>query len=374
MRVLVLGGTGAMGQPLIKKLEDRGDEVYVTSRRKYPSQKNVHYLQGDAHKEDFIKKVLSSDGFDAIVDFMVYSSTAFRERARIYLDSTNQYLFLSSARVYANSKTPIKEDSPRLLDVCKDEDYLKTDEYALAKARAENILFQSGKRNWTIIRPYITYNTTRLQLGGLELSSWLPRAINGGCMFLPKDIATHETTMTYGENVAEAIVRLIGNSLAYGEAFHITGNEHMRWVDVAEIYCDAIEKMTGNRPKIYISENGNTVSEIIGNIWQIKYDRKYDRVFDNSKIINACNGNSVFYFISMETGLRKCIEEYINLPQSLKMVSYNAKLEGWLDYTTGEQFSFKNIKGVKNKILYSGFYYAPGLFIRVKKIKDSRIK
>lgn len=32
MRVLVLGGTGAMGESLAKMLGERGDEVYVTSR------------------------------------------------------------------------------------------------------------------------------------------------------------------------------------------------------------------------------------------------------------------------------------------------------------------------------------------------------
>ena len=35
----------------------------------------------------------------------------------------------------------------RLLDISKDDKYLRTDEYALAKARQENILQKSGK-NW----------------------------------------------------------------------------------------------------------------------------------------------------------------------------------------------------------------------------------
>ena len=73
--------------------------------------------------------------------------------------------------MYADS-TPITEETPRLLDVCKDADYLKTDEYALAKAREENILFCSGKKKRTIIHPYITYNTERLQLGAIEKDIW----------------------------------------------------------------------------------------------------------------------------------------------------------------------------------------------------------
>ena len=98
--------------------------------------------------------------------------------------------------VYADSKTLITEESPRLLDVCKDRSYLKTDEYALAKAREENILLESMQKNWTIIRPYITYNVERLQLGAIEKDIWLHRALHDRSIPLPKDVATHQTTMT----------------------------------------------------------------------------------------------------------------------------------------------------------------------------------
>ena len=54
-------------------------------------------------------------------------------------------MFLSSSRVYASQESPIREDSMRLLDVSHDSIYLKTDEYALAKARQEDILRKSGK-------------------------------------------------------------------------------------------------------------------------------------------------------------------------------------------------------------------------------------
>lgn len=49
------------------------------------------------------------------------------------LDETHQYLFLSSSRVYADSKCPIIEDSQRILDSTSNNKYLKTDEYASQK-------------------------------------------------------------------------------------------------------------------------------------------------------------------------------------------------------------------------------------------------
>ncbi len=99
---------------------------------------------------------------------MLYTTEEFKLRYDLYLNSTAQYVFLSSSRVYAESKTPIKEESPRLLDVCTDEAYIATDEYAIAKARQEYILKKSERRNWTVIRPYVTFSEIRLQLSPLE--------------------------------------------------------------------------------------------------------------------------------------------------------------------------------------------------------------
>ena len=149
MKILVLGGTGAMGVDLVRILAERGENVIVTSRAKRESAaNNVKYLQGDAHDPAFLQSLLR-DSYGAIVDFMVYTTEEFQYKVDLFLNSTKQYVFMSSSRVYADSKTPITENSARLLEVCKDEVYLKTDEYALSKARQEDLLCESGKSNWT---------------------------------------------------------------------------------------------------------------------------------------------------------------------------------------------------------------------------------
>lgn len=366
MRVLVLGGTGAMGEPLVKLLAERGDEVYVTSRRKRQDKGSVHYIQGDAHDLSFIRQELGKN-YDAIVDFMIYSTNSFRDRSKLYLQSTGQYMFLSSARVYAESKEPITEKFPRLLDVCKDEDYLKTDEYALAKARSENVLFESDHKNWTIVRPYITYNTKRLQLGGLELGTWLTATLFGRPLVLPKDVGIHQTTMTHGDDVARAMAALIGNSKARGEAFHITGNDHINWREVAEIYKNVLEKHTGHSVEIYEPETSKTLSAIMGNATQIKYDRTYDRVFDNSKLLTTC-GDGV-RFISMTEGLNRCLYDYLSLPDKQKLVNHNVMYEAWLDKSTGRAATFDGVESAKGKLKYMGYYHAPGVMQMLKKIK-----
>lgn len=127
-----------MGVYLLERLKQTEHEVYVTSRSGHPDEGNIHYIEGNAKDDDFLLPLLAN-GYDCIIDFMVYSTFEFVDRYKQLLAAAKQYIFLSSYRVYAdNGLEPITEESPLLLDVVKDAKYRKTDEYALTKARQEN--------------------------------------------------------------------------------------------------------------------------------------------------------------------------------------------------------------------------------------------
>lgn len=64
---------------------------------------------------------------------------------KLLLEATKQYFYFSSARVYANSDV-LTEDSQRLLDSNIDLQYVQSDEYAIAKAKQEDILRNSDFR------------------------------------------------------------------------------------------------------------------------------------------------------------------------------------------------------------------------------------
>ena len=167
---------------------------------------------------------------------MIYSTAEFKSRINDMLNSADQYIYLSSSRVYSNSEEPITETTLRLLDASDDEEYLKTDEYALTKARQENILRESGYNNWTIIRPYITYSENRLQLGTLEKEDWLYRAINGKTIVFNEDILRKKTTLTYGKYVSQERKNTMGNKKAISNTFNITTDQSILWQDVLDIY------------------------------------------------------------------------------------------------------------------------------------------
>lgn len=351
MNILILGGTGAMGLHLIDLLK-QDHTLYVTSRSKHDNLTNVVYYMGNAHDMSFLSKLLKDSTYDAIVDFMSYTTEEFKERVDLLLQSTAHYIFLSSARVYAGSDNLISEDSPRLLDVCNDFDYLKTDEYALRKAREEDILFKHKLKNWTIVRPYITYSDIRLQLGVYEKEQWLYRALNGKPIVFSEDIASKYTTLTFGRDVSAAISQIIGNQQAFGEAFHITGPHTILWKDVLSLYASELSSILNKEVKIVYTKNAVIPKE---SEFQYKYDRLYNRCFDNRKIDKVIS-KSINY-LEPEVGLKKCLREFIEKDAPFRTINW--KHEGMLDRAAKVRTRLSDISGLKSKIAYSKFRYFP---------------
>ena len=328
MRIVLLGGTGAIGQHLSKILQDNGHEVFVTSRSAHHSDGGVRYMVGDAHDLLFLEKILIQK-FDVIVDFMVYRTNEFEKRVERFLESAKQYVFMSSARVYDNNSLPLKECSPKLLDNCRDWQYLSTDEYALAKARQERVLENSKRKNWTIIRPYISYAENRLQLGVLEKEEWLWRALCGRTIVFSQDIASKLTTLTYGKDVAQAIANVVGRTDAMSTSFHIAQNESIQWLQLLDIYLNILEKKLGYRPKVLITEK-STNSFNKYRKWQVLKDRIYNRRFDSKKILTFSQN---LEFLHTEEGLTLCLNKFLMSP---KFKQINLKQEALFDKLTHE--------------------------------------
>lgn len=334
-----------MGTHLVNLLSQQDCELVVTSRSRADIVGKVRYLRGSALDTRFLNPILTREKWSAVIDFMVYSSAAFKLRVQPLLDSTAQYIFLSSSRVYAQSSMPLKEDSPRLLDVCNDQTYLATDEYALTKARQEDLLFASGRSNWTIIRPYITFSEERLQLGVLEKEDWLFRGLNGRTIVFSKDINDRLTTMTYGEDVAKAVAAIIGEAEASGEAFHITNPDSIRWSDVMESYLSTIQEQRKVTTKVLLLDLSQFIKAHPSN-YQITYDRLYDRTFDNSKINQFIDTSE---FKNPAHALQSCLETFLQVPR-YKHIS--GRYEALKDLITNERTPLGQIPGLRQKALY----------------------
>ena len=344
MNILILGGTGAMGMHVAELLSSQSNHVVVTSRSRRDNKGNIFFEQGNAKDIQFLSRVLSRKRWSAVIDFMVYSHEEFKERIELLLQSTEQYVFISSARVYADSSI-IKEDSPRLLDVCDDKEYIETNEYAISKAKEENILFNNNNKNWTIVRPSLTYAENRLQLGVYEKENWLYRALQGRSIVFSKDLMEKYYTLSYGKDVAEGIAGLVGKKEAIGQAFHIVVEESFQWKDILEIYLNTLERRNGKRPKVILTEKSTNLQLPYAK-YQVLYGRYFNRHFDNSKIKSIMDTSK---WILPHEGLEKCLNAFIDNPQ---FNTIDWQKEALIDRAAKEWTPIWEIPGKKMKLQY----------------------
>lgn len=300
-KVLVMGGTGAMGTYVVPELVRLGYQVDVISLdKKKVVGKNVTYYTEDCMDDTFFEPFLQEQHYDGIIDFMLYKTDTFEKRYQYLLENTEHYIFLSTYRVYSSLELPIKEDSPLFLDK-EGEEFLKLKEteYALYKACQERILHRAEKKNWTIVRPSITFSKLRYQLVTMEADLVIDRTVKGKKLLLPKGALDVNATMTWAGDVAKLFGRLLFNEQAYEETYSICTSEHHTWREIAEFYHELIGLE-------YEEVEDEEYIEIMGGSdaarYQLYYDRCKERIMDNSKIL-AVTGMKAEDFTPLKTAL-----------------------------------------------------------------------
>lgn len=369
MDILILGGTGAIGKPLISEFIKTPDvNVYITSRRDMSnlSTDRIQYIQCNAKNDDVLKQLLECKTYYSIIDFLIYETEDFERRYMMLCKACSHYIFLSSCRVLAASDARLNEDSARLIDVSTDDSFLKTEEYSLIKAKEENVLMKGMFDNWTIVRPYITYNTKRLQLGIFEKEWWLYRAIHGRKILFSKEIGEKYTTLTYADDVAKVIANIVIGGKCKKEIIHPVSSKEMRWKDILDIYCDTLEDILGRRPEIVWIESID--SKLPGasryNYYQIKYDRAIDRLFDNRKVKLLMPDS--FSFIDPKVGLRECLTQFVKEPEFGEILW---KMQAYTDIVCKDKTPISEIDNTSMKAKYLIWRYTPYLRIIEKGIR-----
>ena len=342
-----------MGAYLVDILSKTGMYVIdVTSRSDRESSfACLKYIKGNARDNDFMKSLLSKN-YDIIIDFMNYNLDEFSDRCNLILKSCGQYVWFSSCRVYADSLTPITEDSPRLLEVSQDKDFLSTNRYALRKARQEDLIAKSGFKNYTIIRPYITYSNERLQLGIYEKEQWIYRILKGRDLVINKSIIDKQTTLTYGYDVSLAISKLIDNKDALGRVVQIASSENMTWREILVLYLGIIKEKKGLMPKIYLSDDMRAIDELYEGGYNTIYDRVYNRHFNSSLIEKLTNMEGANYK-DMRTGLKECLTDFLDNNRGFLKIDW--QYEAYQDLLTDGKASPEEFQNIEELEIYNHY-------------------
>lgn len=328
-KVLVIGASGAMGQYLVPILAGMGCEVTgVALEAVESSRPNVRYIQARLNNWNDYREILS-EGYDGVVDFMIYPTSRLVEMLPALVNSTGHYIYVSSCRIYDNREVPIREESPLLIDTSDDQILRNSDDYCIYKARGERILNALPNRNWTAVRPSTTYSYLRYQLVTLEAADTVGRARAGKMVAVPETARHIPATLCWGGDAARLIAGLLFNESAFGDAYTVSTSESHTWEEIAEYYKDLC-----NLNAVWIDQEdyqrikgGDSYSLNVR--WQLEYARLFTRIYDNSKVL-AATGSKQSEMMPLYDGLKREIERSpldYQWPVNTRMDDYFARLK-----------------------------------------------
>ena len=298
-KVLLIAGGGTLGRYTAKELLNKGCAVDVICLEDYISDNpKLRYFKAKADR-NYLTEFLNDKYYDGIVNFIHYTSVDdYKPVHKLLCSKTDQLIFLSSYRVYADLQHPITESAPMLADVVKDdEEFLKTENYALPKTKCERFLREeSGTKNWTVVRPVISFSDKRLDLVTVSGHEIIDAARSGKTVILPEAAKNLTAGLDWAGNSGKLIANLLFKKECFGEAYTVSSGQNLTWGEVADIYT----RLTGAKFRwTEIDEYVNTGHGGYG----LFYDRLYDRAVDNTKILKA-TGLKKDDFTSVEEGIK----------------------------------------------------------------------
>jgi nucleoside-diphosphate-sugar epimerase len=277
MRILFIGGTGNISADCAELLHRKGCSIAVLSRGRNAVPSQYQALVADRKDLTRMEQALKDFKPDVVVNFLGYELSDIEIDFKLFSKVIRQYIFISSATVYAkpSPKLPITEATPLGNPWW---------EYARKKEACENWLLQQHARTGfpvTIVRPSHTYS--RIWVPNPVSSSsytFTTRLQQGKPVFVPDD-GENPWTLTASTDFAVGLAGLIENSKSIGEAFNITSDEVLTWNEIVKEIAaasDAASPAIAHIPTDFICR---VAPQMTGSL---KGDKSHPGVFDNSKI------------------------------------------------------------------------------------------
>jgi nucleoside-diphosphate-sugar epimerase len=275
LTVVFIGGTGVISHSCAAAAVEAGMRVVLINRGRAPERVPIgaEVRSADVHDTEAMRAAFAGLEPDVVVDVLAFSPEDI-DRDLALCPAGSQFVFISSASAYQTppQELPVHETTPLENPFWS---------YSRLKAAAEQRVAElapSRDVHYTIVRPSHTYDETYIPLD----TGWtaIQRMREGRPVVVPGD-GTSLWTITHARDFARAFVHLLGEPRAYGEAFHITGDEAPTW--------DAIHRMLGAAAGVPDPHLVHVASEAIAAVdpeWGVSLlgDKAHSMLFDNSKI------------------------------------------------------------------------------------------
>ena len=230
--ILIIGGTRNMGFYLTQRLMDAGHRVTILNRGMSEDElpEIIHRLRADRTDPQQMKRALLGKSFDVVVDFVMYKQYEAEVIVDLLGGKIEHYIMISTGQVYLvreGISRPFKEDDfeGRIQPAPKANTFAYEEwSYGVNKRQAEDVFMKARAENnfpYTVLRlPMVNSERDTFR----RLYSYIIRLKDGNPLLVP-ETPTYPLRHIYGQDVVEAIIKIIAEKSGIGRAFNISQEE-----------------------------------------------------------------------------------------------------------------------------------------------------
>lgn len=221
MKLLILGGSGALSRRVAELALSQGHAVWTLTRGIRPLPEGVVSLRADRADDDAVRAVLAAaeTRWDACIDCTAQTPENARQDVTVVARYTDRFVVVSTDSVYDPHFKTVPQDE-------SNEHYLTDGGYGATKRLMEEVFLREGQHlRWTIFRPGHIFGEG-FQLGCYpeqsrqpdllsQIRTGKPMRLVGGGEFLIHPI--------YVDDLALALLDCVDNPKTYREIFCIGG-------------------------------------------------------------------------------------------------------------------------------------------------------
>ncbi|MEA5419792.1 NAD-dependent epimerase/dehydratase family protein [Spirulina sp. CCNP1310] len=228
MRILVMGGTRFIGVALTQQLVAQGHEVVLFNRGNRPAPvAGVEQIKGDRTNPDQLTAQLQGQAFDAIFDNNGREQGDTQPLADLFQGRVEHFVYVSSAGVYQKG-----DQWPHF-----EGDAVDPKSRHKGKYETEAYLAAAGLP-WTAVRPVYIYGPQNYN----DIEAWFfDRIVRDRPIPIPGDGQTI-TQLGHVEDLAAAMVAILGNERAKGQIYNIAGDRFVTFNGLARACAAAAGK------------------------------------------------------------------------------------------------------------------------------------
>lgn len=325
MKALFIGGTGTISSAITRLVSENPEwQLFLINRGSRISEvpDNVTNLIADINDEKAVLDLIGDMQFDVVCDFIGFVPAQVERDIRLFKGRTRQYIYISSASAYRKPlASPFITESTSLANPFW--------QYSRDKIACEDLLMRQFREEGfpiTIVRPSHTYCERGVPVavrGNMGCWQVMKRMLEGKPVIIPGD-GTSLWTITHNSDFARAFVGLMGNPKAIGEAFQLTGDDHLTWNQIYQTIADAlgVELKPFHVSSDFLAAVGSRF-DMTGNLLG---DKAHTVIFDNTKLKGVVPGFKSE--IRYDQGLRMSVAHILAHPE---LQQEDPEFDEWCD-------------------------------------------